>query len=98
MPARSRTIPKKIKKNKFATLYIDKYSPRNDDYGPIVELAPGELRSAKALGEALRRQSVLLKGARVRSVKAGGAGKYFVSPELPGMQGYWQTVVLQRMS
>ena len=86
-------------RTEYTVRYVHKISPRPSDVGKNVFLTPADLASKNALAAALRKEGVLLPGARVREYRVEGGGACIVAfPVLPGLTTYWHSLILFRVA
>ncbi len=80
----------------YSVRYVHKVAPRSRGIGPDVTLSSVDLASRQSLGAALRKQRVLMRGARVVEFRADETSGCIVAfPSVPGLTSYWHAVILE---
>lgn len=85
---------------RFATRYTHQIAHAKDpaaDDGPEVTLTAADLADKKKLGAALRKQGVILTGARVESFRVENDGdKIVIFPKMPGLTTYHHAITFTK--
>lgn len=77
----------------YSVRYVHKVATSSHNPGGEVDISDNAFSNRNTLAKALRDNSVLVPGTRVREFRVEG-DRVVVFPTLPGLSTYWHSVIL----